>query len=220
MQLELNNRNIIVQLTAAIAKGAASGATGHLDLSTVETGAIEWAIDFAQRIGCVTDDAQQMLATAHVVKKLRLALLGGDWARLEAALGEAHGKVLADIGAAEIHAGQDELNNRAIMSELAAALARGRPQGRTGRLYVGGIDVRPLNEAISLATKLGPKTLEARQMLFTAKVIARLRLCLLNEDLPEAGLTLDAVRGKMLASVAMPEVRLVQDEVDNWTVVS
>jgi hypothetical protein len=111
-----------------------------------------------------------MLLTAQIVKRIRLALVAGDWSRLEAALADAHGKVLADIGAAEIHAAQDELNNRAILSELAASLARGRPQGRTGRLYIGSVDVRPLNEAISLATKLGPKTLEARQMLFTAKV--------------------------------------------------
>jgi hypothetical protein len=87
-------------------------------------------------------------------------------------------------------------------------------------LVAGSIDLKPLNDAIALATRLSPKTVEARQMLFTAKVVARLRLCLLNEDLGEAALTLEAVRGKMLASVAMPEVRAVQDEVDNWTLVS
>jgi hypothetical protein len=220
MQLELNNRNIVVHLTAAIAKGSCSGTTGHLDLSSVETGQLEWSIDFAQRIGCITEEAKQLLFTAQVVKKIRLALISGDWTRLEQSLLDAQGQVVADIGAVEIVTAQDELNNRAILSELAAALARGRPQGRTGRLYIGSIDVKPLNESISLATKLGPKTVEARQMLFTAKVVARLRLCLLNEDLAEAGMTLEAVRGKMLASVAIPEVRMVQDEVDNWQVIS
>jgi sugar diacid utilization regulator len=220
LQIELNNRNITIQLTAAIGRGAAGGQTGHLDLATVETGQLEWAIDFAQRVGCVTETASHMLLTATIVRRIRLALLAGDWSKLQAALTEAQGKEIAGIGAAEIHVAQDELNNRAILSELAAALARGRPQGRPGRLYTGSIDVQPLNEAIALSTKLGPKTIEARQMLFTAKVVARLRLCLLNEDLSEAGMTLEAVRGKMLASVAMSEVRIVQDEVDNYVIVA
>ena len=56
------------------------------------------------------------------------------------------------------------------------------------------------------ALSLGCKTAEAKQMLFTAKVVSRLRACLLNEDVAEAGVTLEAVRGKLLASVAMPEV--------------
>ena len=220
LQTELNNRNIIVQITAALARGCAGGTTGHLDVGPIETGPLEWAIDYAQRIGCATPEARQLLTTAVIVRKIRLALLAGDWAKLEGALLEAHGKVLADIGASEIRGAQDELDNRAILSELAAALSRGKPQGRTGRLYTGSIDMKPLNDAIALAARLTPKTLEAKQMLFTSKVVARLRLCLLNEDLGEAGLTLEAIRGKMLASVAMPEVRAVQDEVDNWTLVN
>lgn len=220
LQLELNNRNIIVQLTAALARGCAGGSTGHLDVAPIETGPLEWAIDYAQRIGPSTPEARQLLATATIVRKIRLALLGGDWAKLESALLEAHGKVLADIGAVEIRSAQDELDNRAILAELASALSRGKPQGRTGRLYTGSIDLKPLNDAIGLAARLVPKTTEAKQMLFTSKVVARLRLCLLNEDLAEAGLTLEAIRGKMLASVAMPEVRAVQAEVDNWTLVN
>ncbi len=47
-------------------------------------------------------------------------------------------------------------------------------------------------------------------MVFSGKVVARLRACLLNEDLREAGLTLEAVQGQMLASVAVPEARMVQ----------
>jgi hypothetical protein len=42
MQLELSNRNIIVQFAAAMSKGAASGSTGHLDLATIETAALEY----------------------------------------------------------------------------------------------------------------------------------------------------------------------------------
>jgi len=53
-------------------------------------------------------------------------------------------------------------------------------------------------------------------MLFTAKVVLRLRHALLVGDLAEAQLTLQAVRGRPVATVAMSEIRMAQDEVDNW----
>jgi hypothetical protein len=65
-----------------------------------------WAIDYATRIGCVTKEASQMLLTAQIVRKTRLALLSSDWTRLEAALNEARGIELADVGAAELRAAQ------------------------------------------------------------------------------------------------------------------
>lgn len=219
MQLELNNRNIIVELTKACSNGSAQGGVGHLDVSTIKTGDLDWAIDYASRIGCMTVEAEQMLLTAQVLRRIRLALGHGNWSALEEALASARGRVLADVGAVEIQSAQDELDNRVILSELASALAKGRPQGRVGRVYTGSIDLRPVNDAIALSQRLGPKTQEAKQMLFTAKVVARLRMCLVNEDMPEAGLTLEAIRGKLLASVAMPEIRSIQDEVDNWTVI-
>jgi hypothetical protein len=137
MQLELDNRTIIVRLSAAVAQGGAAGPIGRLDVKGVETGALEWAIEYAQRIGVVTVEAQRMMATAHVVRNVRLAMLGGDWDALEEALRGASGKVLAEIGAAEIRAAQDEVDNRAIIRELAGGMARGRAQGRTGRMFTG-----------------------------------------------------------------------------------
>ena len=44
------------------------GTTGHLDLTPVETGQLEWAIDFAQRSGAATEDARQMLVTAVIIR--------------------------------------------------------------------------------------------------------------------------------------------------------
>ena len=220
MQLELNNRNVIVELTKACASGAAQGTIGKLDVSTLRTGELDWAIDYATRIGCMTLEAEQVLATATVLRKVRMALGTGNWTALDEALASARGKELADVGAAEISAAQDELDNRIILSELASALAKGRPQGRTGRVYTGSIDLKPLNDAIALSQRLGPKTQESKQMLFTAKVVARLRMCLLNNDLAEASLTLEAINGKPLASVAIAEVRSIEDEVNNWTVIT
>ena len=151
---------------------------------------------------------------------MRTALLGGDWDGLEAALRDASGRVVADIGAPELRLAQDELDNRTILLEISSALQRGRPQGRPGRLYIGAVDTRPLEASLDLAARLGPKTAEAQQMLFSGKVIARLRACLLNEDLRQAAITLEAMQGQLLASVAVAEARAVQDEVDNWVLIA
>ena len=220
MHAEQKNRNVIVYLTEALRTGAASGTVGALDASTVDVSTLDWTINFAQKVGCATVEAQQMVVTAQLVRRVRHALLDRNWQHLEQVLTEAHGKVLADIVAPEVRLAQDELDNRAILTELTSALARGKPQGQTGRLYVGSIETQPLADAIALAGRLGCKTEDARQMLFTAKVVARLRHCLLSGDYNEAALTLDAVRGKKLATVAIAEVRAVQDEVDNWVVMT
>ncbi|KAA0165511.1 hypothetical protein FNF31_01856 [Cafeteria roenbergensis] len=217
---ELNNRNAIVALTRAVSQGAATGQTGHLDVSCVDVEVIDAALDRAAALGLETAEASQMAETARVVRSVRAALKSKDWSALESALVAAQGRVIADIVADEIRVAQDELDNRAVLLELQDALGRGRAQGETGRLYTGSIELRPLEEAIDLATRLGCRTPEARHMLFSAKVCLRLRHALLSGDFKEAQLTLEAIRGKPLATVALSEVRTVQDEVDNWAVVS
>ena len=220
MHAEQKNRNVIVYLTEALRAGAATGSVGTIDTSTIDVSTLDWTINFSQKVGCATVEAQQMVVTAQLIRRVRHALLDRNWQHLEQVLSEAHGKVLADIVAPEIRLAQDELDNRAILTELTASLASGKPQGETGRLYTGSIETQPLADAIALAGRLGCKTEDARQMLFTAKVVARLRHCLLSGDYNEAALTLDAVRGKKLATVAIAEVRAVQDEVDNWVVMT
>jgi hypothetical protein len=220
LQLELNNRNVIIELTKACSEGSAQGEIGHLDISTIKTGELDWAIDFAQRVGSITVEAEQLLFTAQTIKKIRMVLSTGDWTALEEAITAAQGSLISEVGVKELTAAQDELNNRIILSELTSGMAKGRVQGRVGRIATGAIDLKCIDDAIALAQKIGPKTQDAKQMLFTAKVVARLRSCLLKEDIAEAGLTLEAVRGKLLASVAFPEIRHVQDEVDNWSVLT
>jgi hypothetical protein len=219
-RLELNNRDIVVSITHSLTRGMATGSTGHLDVSTVDVEGVQHAVERALALSPDTVEAKQMVETGKVVLSVRSALAARDWDGLERALGGAQGKVLADIVAPEIRAAQDELDNRAILLELQDALGRGRPQGETGRLYTGSIELRPLEEAIELAMRLGCKTPEARHLLFTAKVCLRLRHALLNGDYHEALLTLEAIRGKPLATTALAEIRTVQDEIDNWTVVS
>jgi len=217
---EVNNRNTIVALARAVTTGAATGTTGHLDVSGIELDSIDAALELSKQLGLDTAEARQMADTARVIRGVRRALKAQDWAALEAALVAAQGRVLADVVADEVRLAQDELDNRAVLLELQDALGRGRAQGETGRLYTGSIELRPLEEAIELANRLGCRTPEARHMLFSARVCLRLRHALLSGDFKEAQLTLDAVRGKPLATVALSEVRTVQDEVDNWAVVS
>lgn len=94
-----------------------------------------------------------------------------------------------------------------------------RQTGDPGKLYTASVQLRPLQDGIALATKLGAKTDDARVILFTAKAVLRLRQGLLSGDYNDAAVTLSAIQGKKLASVAMLEVRAVQDEIDNWKVI-
>ena len=91
-----------------------------------------------------------MVVTAQLIRRQRHALVHRNWQRMEQVLSEAHGKVLADIVAPEIRSMQDELDNRAILTELTAALAKGKPSGETGSLEMGGVETDSLADAIAL----------------------------------------------------------------------
>lgn len=56
----LRNRNVIVQLTAGLRTGAATGDIGELDTSAVEVTQLDGAIAYAKRVGC------QTLVCAHL----------------------------------------------------------------------------------------------------------------------------------------------------------
>lgn len=217
---ELDNRNIMVHISNALSRGAAVGEIGHLDVTSIDIVSLDQAIAYAKKIGCQTQEASQLLGTAQLIRRLRHALMSSNWQRLEIILTEAQGRVLADIVADEIRMAQDELDNRTIVTDLADAMGQGQPTGSSGKLFTGSIELKQLETALSNANHLGTKSPEARQMLFTAKVVHRLRQALLVGDYNEANITLEAVRGKKLAKVAMREIQTVQDEVDNWLVVN
>ena len=80
---ELRNRNILLHLSAALANGMAVGAVGEVDTTKVDVSALDWAIAYAKRVEVQTLEASQMLATAQLIRKLRAALIAGDWRRLE-----------------------------------------------------------------------------------------------------------------------------------------
>lgn len=215
---EMNNRAIVRVCTEALVNGAAQGDTGALDASTIDTTKLGEALAMTEALGCVTEEATLLATTCRLVRRIRRALVSQDFQALEAALAEASGVTVSDLVSHEIRVAQDELDSRVLLMELSSALSHGMASGGPGRMNTATIETEPLSDGLALAQRLGVKTPEARQMLFTAKVVLRLRQTLLSGDYEEAHLTLEAVRGKTLSAVAMHEIRAVQDEVENWMI--
>ena len=83
MRDEVKNRNIVVQLSYALQTGMATGETGALSIASVDITDLDRALAYAKRVGCQTNEATQLMLTAVLIKKLRTALLAGDWRKLE-----------------------------------------------------------------------------------------------------------------------------------------
>jgi hypothetical protein len=49
----------------------------------VDMSALDWAISYAKRMEVHTLEASHLLTTAQLVRRLRAALVAGDWRRLE-----------------------------------------------------------------------------------------------------------------------------------------
>eukprot|EP01138_Halocafeteria_seosinensis_P015798 gb/GECG01016122.1/.p1 GENE.gb/GECG01016122.1/~~gb/GECG01016122.1/.p1 ORF type:complete len:2167 (+),score=323.76 gb/GECG01016122.1/:1-6501(+) len=220
MQAELDNRNVIVQLTKALYEGAIQGAIGNINYENIDTSGLEWAISYANKMGCITGEARQLLRSAEVIKRLRQAVSSEQWSQVQQVLRDAKSTVLADLVAPEINLVQDELSNRTVLNELTAAMSKGRPTGEIGRLYDGNIDTKRLVQAIEYAENIGCKTEEAEVMLSTARVVLRLRQHVLNKDYKGAAHCLDELRNQPVATVALGEIKSYQDEIDNWVVIS
>lgn len=220
VEAEMNNRAIVQLLTEALCSGSASGRIGELDVAAIELKTIDAGIGTAQRLGCHTDEASLLLRSAKVVRRLREALITNNHSRLEAVLHDANGMLLSDLASQEFATAREEIANRNILRELSAALSRGMPTGSVGHMSLAHVTTRGLREALAFASRLGAKTLEARQMVFTAKVVLRVRQALLRRDYEEAHRTLESVRGRTLSAVSMHEVMAEMDETENWVLTS
>jgi hypothetical protein len=107
-----------------------------------------------------------------------------------------------------------------VVSQLKLALQNGAVQGSVGNVQLDDVDVDALETAIQYAIHTGCRTANAAQMLATAQFVQRLRQAMLSADMVAAREMLSLVKGKALSPVAAVEVQLVQQEVDNWVVVS
>ena len=91
---------------------------------------------------------------------------------------------------------QDELDNRAACSQLAAAIAAGAVTGPVGHVDVAAVDVAALDAAVAYARSLGVRSAEAVGLVDTAVAIRGLRAGVLSGDWPATGQLLDSLAGE------------------------
>lgn len=221
VQAEADNRRIVLALSAALAAGAAKGGVGELDLGAVDTAALDTAITTATELGVKTEDASRLLAAAKLIRRLRSVLVAGNWQWVGSVLLEARGMkdLFPQVSLKELQLAQDELDNRAIIAQLSAALRVGGPAGAVGHIAAAAIDTDGLDEAIAYARTLGVKSAEASQIVATAQAVRKLRAVLKAGDFSGASEVLESLKGKMVAAVAADEVQLARLNVDNWYVI-
>jgi hypothetical protein len=221
-QDELDNRAIVQAFEDAMDVGAASGSIGQVDVTTVDTAALDRAITMAMDLGCVTTLAVDLLQAAKLVRRLRSVLKSGNWEWVGEVLAEAREvkEKLPEASLREFQLAQDELDNRSILSHVASALATGGPRGAVGELDLRQLSTDDIDNAVEFATRLGCKTVEASQIVATAKLVRKLRQSLADYDLPTARALLESVKGKVLSAAAAEEIQLVKYEVDNWLTIS
>ena len=78
-QEESDNRRIVSTISAALLHGGPRGRIGELDISGVQTNVLDRAIATAMELGCVSEEAELLLATAKFVRRLRSVLQTGKW---------------------------------------------------------------------------------------------------------------------------------------------
>ena len=78
-QDELDNQSLLEMLSEALEHGHATGAVGGIDLSSVHVASLDKSIAFGLEHGAKTTEAQQLLAAAKLIRRLRSVLLSGNW---------------------------------------------------------------------------------------------------------------------------------------------
>ena len=100
------------------------GQVGELDTGSIDVGRLDVAIAMTMRLGCHTLDARRCLLTALIVRRLRSALIDGDWEFLKQVVEEARAEKdsVVGIAKAEIQLAVDELEFRAVLGVLRSAV--------------------------------------------------------------------------------------------------
>ena len=76
---EVHIKKAIVLLRNAIIQGRPTFEGAHIDIATVDTTAIDNALQRAELAGVRAGEGQQLVLTAKYIKKLRLSLIEGNW---------------------------------------------------------------------------------------------------------------------------------------------
>jgi hypothetical protein len=83
---EVHIKKAIVLLRNAIIYGRPSFEGAHIDVASIDTTAIDAALEKAELAGVRAGEGQQLVVTAKYIKKLRLTLLEGHWPNVIATL--------------------------------------------------------------------------------------------------------------------------------------
>jgi hypothetical protein len=219
---EVHNRRIVLSLAQALARGAAKGPVGEMDVSEVDTAELDVAIAQASELGTRTEDAERLLLAAKAVRRLRSVLLSGNWQWVGSVLLEARQTkhIFPPVSLKELQQAQDELDNKAILAQINGALRKGVPTGSIGHVDPDSVDVAVLDEALGYARTLGVKSAEASASVAAAQLIRRLRVAVKANDWAEAKEVLEGgLKGRTLPPGAADELQFVRLCVDNWSVI-
>lgn len=190
---EATNRETVARLSAALATGGATGEPGALDVGAIEVAPLAAAAADTAEASIATQEAHDLLATAKLVLSLRRALSAEDWESVERVLSAAEKQPVVRSSRAEFSVARDELNHRIVESKLVAALTTGAAIHVAGVLDVSGVGIAQVDEAISVAVRLGTKTPRNRKLLASARVVRELRAALMIGDWDRVHTTLGEV---------------------------
>jgi len=217
------------ELKAVLAAGAAGGSVGALDVSGVETAALEAVLTEALsgRVRINTRVGQNLVLTCQRVRDLRKALKSSEWPAIEAAVAtvaamRADG-TLAPQAVDEVKKAEAEVADRRISRTITHALSVGVPRGRVGELHVTPADAAALQAALDTATaqatELGGLSPPATHLLNCAKLIVRLRNALSTGDWPALRKVLLEVCDHRMPEAVAPELAAAKDEVENHEII-
>jgi myosin heavy subunit/predicted kinase len=221
---ERNDLIMVGEMEAAIRAGMATGSVGHMNTLSIEVGGVDAAIDHATSLGTKSPNADGLLITCRLLKRLRQALLAGDWDEIMNVLENSHEVhvPLSDLSVDEFKFAKDELDDRTIREEIEYALQDGMASGVIGDIDIATVDLSKLQEVILLAEDLGCKSHEARQALHTAKVVLEARKALKASsplDVDRAQIVSD-IQSNKIDQVARAELNFAVDERDNFLITS
>ena len=229
LRLEYNNRLITAALTNGLSDGAAGGANGALDLSTVDVGQLNAAVTLAEGLGCPTVETEVLLELSRLAVGVRSALSSGDWDALSAVLrivNQMHGsggksggqsdlssslpsassweRVLGRVpkAAAELETARVEYQNHVAQVAIVAALVGGRIRGPVGEADPSRVNGAALGAALEVIEALDVHTPVTVEYLAVGRRVGELRLAFRDQDwerLQDTVHALDAAVGETKA---------------------
>ena len=215
-QEESDNRRIVSTISAALLHGGPRGRIGELDISGVQTNVLDRAIATAMELGCVSEEAELLLATAKFVRRLRSVLQTGKWDFVEQMMVAEQGVDYHRAGNEEIELVRREVNNRRSLAMMQEGLATGQVTGSIGHVEVDKVDTAKLDEAIEFTTAVGCHTAATAELFDTCRMMAALRRAVIRDDMQAGRKILQ--QHKSVASVARGELSIIQQEVAAWQV--